>query len=62
MTKCSRCGKKLSRAFYHGGKVYGSECIRLFIESVHGKKVKVKSADLYDTQKDLFATNTTRQH
>ena len=61
MTKCSRCGKKLTRAFYHGGKVYGSECIRLFIAMAYGQKVKVKRADEYDTQDDMF-TDTTAKH
>jgi hypothetical protein len=61
VNKCSRCGKKLTRAFYHGGKVYGSECIRLFIAAEHGQKVKVKGADLHDNQTDMFA-NPTRQH
>lgn len=61
MTKCSRCGKKLTRAFYHGGKVYGSECIRLFIALEYGQKVKVKGADLHDTQADMFAADA-RQH
>jgi len=55
MTKCSRCGKKLTRAFYHGGKVYGSECIRLFISTTYGKKIKVRKADEHDTQSDMFS-------
>jgi len=61
MTKCTRCGKKLTRAFYHCGKVYGSECIRLFIATEYGQKVKVKRADEYDNQNDMF-TDTTAKH
>lgn len=62
MTRCSRCGKRLKQVYYHGGDVYGSECIKLFIKIKYGHNVKVTKADEYDTQTDMFAANPTGQH
>jgi len=58
MAKCSRCGKSLKKVYYHGGNVYGPECIRLFIKMKYGQSVKVTKADEYDTQYDMFASTT----
>lgn len=52
--RCTRCGRKLTRVFYHGGFGYGSECITLFIKSKYGKTVKVREATSDELQPDMF--------
>jgi len=57
MTKCARCGKKLRRAYHHGGRIYGPECIKLYILTRYGQKVSVKPATETDNQLDIFEAN-----
>jgi hypothetical protein len=54
ITKCARCGKTLHRAHWHGGKPYGSDCIRLFAVSRTGRTMRVHSATDHDGQLELL--------
>lgn len=52
---CFRCKKKLKKAYFHNGKVYGPECVVKvggFIRKSH--RVKIDDAKEYDKQMRLL--------
>lgn len=52
---CSRCKKRLKKAYFHNGKVYGPECVVKvggYIKS--DKKIRTKETEENDKQMELF--------
>ena len=54
MNKCSRCGKKLKRAFFRNGKIFGPECVKLFVAETYGGKLFIGKATDNKMQLNLF--------
>ncbi|MCP4264150.1 MAG: hypothetical protein GY777_00995 [Candidatus Brocadiaceae bacterium] len=56
MMRCSRCRKRIKKAYYHNGRAYGSECVNKaggFAGRTYSVKIK-DAEEENDLQGDLF--------
>jgi predicted restriction endonuclease len=52
---CSRCRKRLKKAYRHRGLIYGPECIKkVGGEIIKSSLIRIKDAKEKDNQLDLF--------
>ena len=60
--RCFRCGRKLKKAYFSGGKAYGPECAA----KVSGNPSKIRSTsiakDRSPNQLDMFAEATLNEN